>query len=154
MTFEALLGKYLVVALIVSGCLACSPEGYMPKSPLDKTFDNQIVLLGRVTDKHPHPEWDTAYSVDMEVLCVLKTTSDCVIDDNIRIEEGGTIECIYYLFFVLKSSEDVDRIRSVVHIRQAEAWKKIFVIIPIRIVYVSKPFAHSRATRRMVNSKT
>ncbi len=88
----------LVVAL-VTVTRACSPEGYVHLSPIEKVHRNDIVVLGRVTAKYPDPRWSTAYSVDVDVQCVLKSTVNN-IQNTIRVDEAGKL-LLLYIFLVI-----------------------------------------------------
>lgn len=76
---------------------ACSPEGLAdqpgPSDLVGKTYFSHAVVIGRVTSIYPTPRLSPqAYTVKMQVECVIKDIDGKITSRELNITEAGTIE--------------------------------------------------------------
>lgn len=87
----------LLHGFLVYVCQSCSPpRGWRPPTLVDKILRAHNVLYGVVRQTYPDEHHKTAYTVELEVYCILKGAKTPSV---INITEGGRPNRSKFLFF-------------------------------------------------------
>lgn len=84
--------------------LACSPEGEEgnPTDIVGKVYFSHAVVIGRVVMRYPTPNLSpNAYTVTMQVECIVKDNLGTVTMPNFNITEAGKLRAVQREFDVV-----------------------------------------------------
>lgn len=89
MSASEILYASAVFCAVVTGILACSPEGYVQRTVTQRVHDADAVLFGRIVNIYPSSMWSDAYTAEMLVHCVIKGADDLPL--TVNISEAGHV---------------------------------------------------------------